>query len=330
MKNLNISFKTSKGTLAAVKDVTFNLKKGEILGVVGESGCGKSVTASSIMGLLNTKNTIIEGEINYKGQNLVGLQEKEYRKIRGNVISMVHQNPMTALDPLYRIGDQIVETIRLHQKVSKAEAKERAIELLKKVRIPSAEEKIRAYPHQLSGGMKQRVMIALALACQPDILIADEPTTALDVTIQSQILKLLLDLQQEFQMSIIFITHDLGVVAEFCEKVMVMYLGQIVESTTVEELFRSPQHPYTKGLLKAAPTIKGNRNQKLFNIKGAVPPLSQIPAGCRFANRCVYAEEVCSSAVPELKTINEQHLVRCWKTEQLAEIEENAEVMTFE
>ena len=312
VKDLKISFKTHNGVLPAVNSVSFSVKKGEILGVVGESGCGKSVTATSIMGLLNKKKSFVEGEVNYEGQNLLNLKEKEFRKIRGNVISMVHQNPMTSLDPLYTIGNQLIETIRLHQKVSKSEAFDRALELLKKVGISSPEIKIHSYPHQLSGGMKQRVMIAIALACQPDILIADEPTTALDVTIQAQILDLLLDLQKEYGMSIIFITHDLGVVAEFCERVMVMYLGQVVESADVKSIFKSPQHPYTKGLLKSIPNLEGKRKEKLFTVEGSVPPLSKVPNGCRFSNRCSFAFERCFNEMPQLETNSEGHSVRCW------------------
>jgi peptide/nickel transport system ATP-binding protein len=318
VKDLKIAFKTPNGYLQAVNSVSFSLDKGEILGVVGESGCGKSVTATSILGLFNRKKSRVEGEIKYKEQNLLRLNEKQYRKIRGNVISMVHQNPMTALDPLYSIGSQMVETILLHQDVSKQEAHQLALELLKKVGIPSAEQKINAYPHQLSGGMKQRAMIAIALACKPDILIADEPTTALDVTIQAQILDLLLDLQKEYGMSIIFITHDLGVVAEFCTKVMVMYLGQVVESADVKTIFSSPQHPYTKGLLKSIPIIEGERKEKLFTIKGTVPPLSDIPKGCRFSNRCPHASDLCNQEMPDLVEINQSnHFVRCWLHEEL-------------
>jgi peptide/nickel transport system ATP-binding protein len=314
VRDLKVSFKTHKGLLPAVNSVSFSVKKGEILGVVGESGCGKSVTATSIMGLLNKKKSFVEGEVQYQNRNLLNLKEREYRKIRGNVISMVHQNPMTALDPLYTIGNQMIETICLHQKVSKSEAFDRALELLKKVGIASPEIKIHSYPHQLSGGMKQRVMIAIALACQPDILIADEPTTALDVTIQAQILDLLLDLQKEYGMSIIFITHDLGVVAEFCEKVMVMYLGQVVESADVKTIFKSPKHPYTKGLLNSIPNIEGQRKEKLFTVMGAVPPLSKIPKGCRFSNRCSFVTERCLNEMPQLEENVEGHLVRCWLT----------------
>jgi peptide/nickel transport system ATP-binding protein len=314
VRDLKVSFKTHKGLLPAVNSVSFSVKKGEILGVVGESGCGKSVTATSIMGLLNKKKSFVEGEVQYQNRNLLNLKEREYRKIRGNVISMVHQNPMTALDPLYTIGNQMIETICLHQKVSKSEAFDRALELLKKVGIASPEIKINSYPHQLSGGMKQRVMIAIALACQPDILIADEPTTALDVTIQAQILDLLLDLQKEYGMSIIFITHDLGVVAEFCEKVMVMYLGQVVESADVKTIFKSPKHPYTKGLLNSIPNIEGQRKEKLFTVMGAVPPLSKIPKGCRFSNRCSFVTERCLNEMPQLEANVEGHLVRCWLT----------------
>lgn len=318
VRDLKVAFKTSNGYLQAVNSVSFSLEKGEILGVVGESGCGKSVTATSILGLFDRKKSRVEGEIQYKERNLLRLSEKQYRKIRGNVISMVHQNPMTALDPLYTIGSQMVETILLHQDVSKQEAQMLALDLLKKVGIPSAEQKINAYPHQLSGGMKQRAMIAIALACKPDILIADEPTTALDVTIQAQILDLLLDLQKEYGMSIIFITHDLGVVAEFCTKVMVMYLGQVVESADVKTIFTSPKHPYTKGLLKSIPAIDGERKEKLFTIKGTVPPLSNIPKGCRFSNRCPHAKDLCNQEMPKLVELKQSnHSVRCWLHEEI-------------
>ncbi|PKG25285.1 ABC transporter ATP-binding protein [Niallia nealsonii] len=318
VRDLKVAFKTSNGYLQAINSVSFSLEKGEILGVVGESGCGKSVTATSILGLFDRKKSRVEGKIQYKEHNLLRFSEKQYRKIRGNVISMVHQNPMTSLDPLYTIGSQMIETILLHQDVSKQEAQMLALDLLKKVGIPSAEQKINAYPHQLSGGMKQRAMIAIALACKPDILIADEPTTALDVTIQAQILDLLLDLQKEYGMSIIFITHDLGVVAEFCTKVMVMYLGQVVESADVKTIFTSPQHPYTKGLLKSIPTIEGERKEKLFTITGTVPPLSDIPKGCRFSNRCPHAKDRCNQEMPELVELSQSnHSVRCWFYEEI-------------
>jgi oligopeptide/dipeptide ABC transporter ATP-binding protein len=318
VNDLKVAFKTPKGYVQAINSVSFSLEKGEILGVVGESGCGKSVTATSILGLFNRRKSKVEGEIQFKNRNLLSLSEKQFRKIRGNVISMVHQNPMTALDPLYTIGSQLVETIMLHQKVTKQEARQLALNLLIKVGIPSAEEKINAYPHQLSGGMKQRAMIAIALACKPDILIADEPTTALDVTIQAQILDLLLDLQKEYGMSIIFITHDLGVVAEFCTKVMVMYLGQVVESADVKTIFTSPQHPYTQGLMKSIPSIDGIRKEKLFTIEGTVPPLSDIPKGCRFSNRCPYVKDVCHQDMPGLTDIGESsHSVRCWFHEEI-------------
>lgn len=321
VQHLKVSFKTNKGLLTAVEDVSFQLERGDILGVVGESGCGKSVTASSLLGLLDTKKAVVDGQILCQGINLATLKEKEFLKIRGSIISMVHQNPMTALDPLYSIGAQLVETIRLHKKISKQNAKQKAIELLQKVGIPSAPVKFHAYPHQLSGGMKQRVMIAIALACEPDILIADEPTTALDVTIQAQILTLLQDLQKEFNMSIVFITHDLGVVAKFCKKVMVMYLGQVVEYTDVKSLFTNPKHPYTKGLLKAAPRIDGNRKERLYNIEGSVPPLSAIPTGCRFANRCPFVEEKCSQVKPGLEDCGTNHTVRCWKHDAIESME---------
>ncbi|MFT8319753.1 MAG: ABC transporter ATP-binding protein [Bacillus sp. (in: firmicutes)] len=312
VKDLKVSFSTDEGYLTAVDGVSFELNKGEVLGVVGESGCGKSVTSLSILRLLDRKKTKIDGDIQFNGQNLLELKERNLRKIRGNSISMVHQNPMSSLNPVYTIGNQLSETIRLHQKVSKSESMQKSIELLRLVGIPSPEEKIHSYPHQLSGGMKQRVMIALALACQPKILIADEPTTALDVTIQSQILELMHKLKEEMDMSVIFITHDLGVVAEFCTKVVVMYLGQVVESADVKSIFKSPLHPYTKGLLKSIPRIDGERNRQLFSIEGAVPSLQEIPKGCRFSNRCTYVTQKCLDKAPELKERSEGHYARCW------------------
>ncbi len=327
VKNLEISFKTEKGILKAVDDVSFSIQKGELVGLVGESGCGKSVTAESILRLHNPLTTKYEGEINFKNVNLSKLTKKELRKIRGNEISMIFQDPMSSLNPVFIIGDQIMEVITIHQKVNKARAREIAIEMLKLTGIPSPEKRINEYPHELSGGMRQRVMIALALSCKPSLLIADEPTTALDVTIQAQILELINSLRRELEMSVLMITHDLSVVAETCSRVIVMYLGQIIEEANVPDLFNSPRHPYTKGLLKSVPDIEGNRTEKLHVIKGMVPSLDNKPTGCRFAPRCDFATDICHKKVPLLEEIKENgHRVRCWHHKELIGVEENAEI----
>ncbi|WP_080835342.1 ABC transporter ATP-binding protein [Cohnella massiliensis] len=315
LKDLKTTFSTESGPVTVVSGVSFKVMPGETLGVVGESGCGKSVTSESIMRLLDEKTTRYGGEIRYKKRNLLALSDEEMRDIRGNEISMIFQDPMTSLNPVYTIGDQIAESIVIHQKLGKREAMEKAVEMLRLTGIPSPEKRIREYPHELSGGMRQRAMIAIALACKPSLLIADEPTTALDVTIQSQILELIQELKREINMSVILITHDLGVVAEVCTRVIVMYLGEIVEEATVADLFANPLHPYTKGLLKSVPSLEGDRSQKLYVIRGTVPPLTQVPSGCRFAPRCEYATDRCRESAPELT--GSAHKVRCWNYESI-------------
>ncbi|MFJ8234959.1 ABC transporter ATP-binding protein [Ureibacillus sp. NPDC094379] len=324
VKDLRTSFYTERGKVTALHGINFQLREGEILGIVGESGCGKSVTSQSILRLYDEKYTAeYEGEINFQGENLLKLPMDQMQDIRGNDISMIFQDPLSSLNPVYTIGFQISESLILHQKLSKKEANEKVIELLRLTGISAPEKRINQYPHELSGGMRQRVMIAMALACKPRVLIADEPTTALDVTIQAQILDLLLQLKDEYNMSVMFITHDLGVVAEICTRVVVMYLGQIVEEADVQSLFSKPLHPYTKGLMKSMPAIDGERSEKLFVIEGAVPSLNNIPKGCRFAPRCPYADEICMEKPPELTVHNDNQKVRCWHYDKIMREEEN-------
>ncbi|GGK29492.1 peptide ABC transporter ATP-binding protein [Caldalkalibacillus thermarum] len=321
VKDLRTTFITENGPVTAVDGVTFHVHAGETLGIVGESGCGKSVTAESIMRLLNEQTTKYDGEINYRGRNLLALSKDEIRKIRGNEISMIFQDPMTSLNPVYTIGNQIAESIMIHQKLNKEQAYRKAVEMLKLTGIPSPEKRVHEYPHQLSGGMRQRVMIAMALSCHPSLLIADEPTTALDVTIQAQILDVINDLKKELNMGVIMITHDLGVVAEICTRVVVMYLGQVIEEADVESLFFRPLHPYTKGLLKSVPQLDGDRTKKLHVIKGIVPSLQNIPQGCRFAPRCEYADDLCHQKPPELEAVDSRQKVRCWHYERIMQRE---------
>lgn len=321
VKNLVTEFRVMGGTLRAVDQVSFNLKKGEILGVVGESGCGKSVTALSILRLIQQPpGRIAAGEIRFQGQDLLQLSEEEMQKIRGRAISMVFQEPMTSLNPVFTVGNQITEVIVLHQKASKREAEELAAAMLARVGIPDPGLRMKDYPHQLSGGMRQRAMIAMALSCQPQLLLADEPTTALDVTIQAQILELLRELQAQMNMSVILITHDLGIIAECTQRALVMYAGQIGEEAPVEELFRRPLYPYTVGLLKSLPRPqKGDtaKKERLFAIPGTVPNMLSLPGGCRFHPRCFMAEEICSREEPLLREIKQQHWARCWFAEKL-------------
>ena len=315
VNGLQASIKTKWQTYHAIEDVTFSVEQGEILGIVGESGCGKSMTALSILRLVASPPVYITGgEIRYRGKNLLEMDEKEIRKIRGNKISMIFQEPMTSLNPVYTVGNQITEVIRLHQKVGKEEAQAQALQMLRMVGIPAPEQRIKEYPHQLSGGMRQRVMIAMALACRPELLIADEPTTALDVTIQAQILEELKNLQREFGMSIILITHDLGVVADMAQNMLVMYGGEVVEYGPTKELFRHPRHPYTEGLLRSIPRLD-EAVRKLNVIKGAVPSLDSMPEGCRFCSRCEYATERCHKEKPPLREID-GCTVRCWQYQQ--------------
>jgi oligopeptide/dipeptide ABC transporter ATP-binding protein len=311
VENLTTSFKIGGRWLNAVDDCSFSVPRGQTIGIVGESGCGKSVTSLSIMRLIpDPPGQITGGKIMFEGQDLLKLSDPEMRKIRGNKISMIFQEPMTSLNPVYTIGNQISEVFRLHKGATKNEARERSIEILRKVRIPSPDKRIDEYPHQLSGGMRQRVMIAMALACEPALLIADEPTTALDVTIQAQILDLINTLRSETGMACMLITHDLGVVAETCDFVAVMYGGKIVESAPVRELFADPKHPYTQGLLRSIPKL-GSHSKRLNTIPGLVPSLGNFPQGCRFQDRCAFKQERCTKVLPELRPMGNGAMVSC-------------------
>lgn len=313
VKNLEAYIPTDKGTIRPVNNVSFEINEGEIVALVGESGSGKSVSALSIMGLNDPAIKYTEDSaIYFKGENILRLKEKDFRKIRGKDIAMVFQDPMFSLNPVHPIGKQIAEPIMIHHNLKYKEVEDRVIELLKKVGIPDPENRINDYPHQLSGGMRQRVMIAIALACNPSLIIADEPTTALDVTIQAQILNLLKELQQESGISILIITHDLGVVAEIADRVLVMYCGEIVEEATVDNLFKQPRHPYTEGLLNCIPSIEGESEEMLEAIPGAVPNPLELPKGCNFSTRCPYATEECKTVKPKLtKTSVEGSQVAC-------------------
>lgn len=311
IKNLKTHFFSHEGIVKAVDGVSFKINQGETLGIVGESGSGKSVTALSVMKLIpHPPGKIIGGEIYFEGKDLLKLDNKEIRKIRGKKISMIFQEPMTSLDPVFTIGHEIVEAIQLHQGLNKKEARKKAIEILKIVGIPDVEKRIDNYPHELSGGMRQRVMIAMALSCNPTLLIADEPTTALDVTIQAQILRLINDLKDKFGASVMLITHDLGVIAEMCDNVAVMYAGHIVEYTDVYTLFSNPLHPYTKGLSKSIPRMNVE-TEHLDAIPGIVPNLLDLPSGCPFHPRCDFCFERCVKEMPELIEIENSHLVKC-------------------
>ena len=315
VKNLKTYFYTEDGVVKAVDGVDFAVKRGEVLGLVGESGCGKSVTSLSIMRLIGIPGKIIEGEIQFDGQNLLDLPESEMVHMRGNRISMIFQQPQSSLNPVFRVGDQIAEVLDIHRSMGKEAGWQRAVELLKMVGIPDAERRAHAFPHELSGGMAQRVMIAMALACVPELLMADEPTTALDVTIQAQILDLMRDLRSKMQAAIVLITHDLGVVAEMAERVAVMYAGQIVEQTDVKTLFAEPKHPYTQGLIGSIPVL-GVIKDELDTIPGSVPNLINLPPGCRFAPRCKariqYNLAICTEKNAELLPVTPDHTVRCW------------------
>lgn len=310
VQNLTTYFFTDEGVVKAVDDVSFSLSKGEALGILGESGCGKSVTALSIMRLIQPPGKIIKGKVFFNGDDLISKSEEEMRNIRGNKISMIFQDPMTSLNPVFTIGDQIIEAITLHQGLDKKDARKKAIEMLELVRIPEADKRINDYPHQFSGGMRQRVMIAMALSCNPSILIADEPTTALDVTIQAQILELIKQLRKELQMSLILITHDMGIVAESCENVLVMYAGKVVEYSDIMTIFKHPAHPYTIGLLESVPRLDVRR-ERLNAIEGQPPDLVALPNYCYYFDRCPYKTNECSEQIPELIEIENGHLVRC-------------------
>ena len=315
VRGLKTYFFTRAGVVPAVDGVDFSVKRGEVLGIVGESGCGKSVTALSIMRLLSQPGEIVDGEVYFDNVDLLRLRESEMSSIRGNRISMIFQQPQSCLNPVFTVGDQLAEVLEIHQSLGKTAGEQRAVELLSMVGIPVPEARIKAYPHELSGGMAQRVMIAMALACIPELLIADEPTTALDVTIQAQILDLMRNLGSKLDTSIILITHDLGVVAEMCDRVLVMYAGRIVEEASVVDLFQSPAHPYTRALIASTPVL-GQAEKDLQPIPGSVPNLINLPRGCKFAPRCLARVEnnleISTQEEPELKLIGPNHKVRCW------------------
>ncbi|MCA6098068.1 ABC transporter ATP-binding protein [Bradyrhizobium australafricanum] len=323
VKNLQTVFFTNSGLFRAVDDVSFSVRRGETLAIVGESGCGKSVSALSIMRLVpDPPGRIVGGSVTLEGTDLLKLDEAAMRDIRGNRISMIFQEPMTSLNPVMRIGDQIIEAVRLHQKVSSKEAWKQAVDMLRLVRIPEPERRAQEYPHQLSGGMRQRAMIAMALACRPALLIADEPTTALDVTIQAQILALIVDLQQRLGTGLILITHDLGVVAQTAQRVIVMYAGKKVEEATVESLFETPLHPYTRGLMASIPAVPSpdaKADVRLVEIPGMVPSLTKLPPGCAFAPRCKLAVDRCRQEYPPLDEIKSNHWAACWRAGEMAE-----------
>ncbi|WP_199613879.1 ABC transporter ATP-binding protein [Paenibacillus alkalitolerans] len=311
VRDLKTYFKTEAGVTRSVDGVSFKIERGEVLGVVGESGCGKSVTSYSVMGLVEPPGKIVGGEVIFEGTDLTKISESELKKLQGNAISMIFQEPLTSLNPLLTVGFQISENIMLHQSVNKKTAKQRSIEMLKKVGISRPEEVFRSFPHELSGGMRQRVMIAIALSCNPKLLIADEPTTALDVTIQAQILRLMQQLRDETNASIMIITHDLGVIAEMADRVIVMYAGQVVEEAGVYELFRDPKHPYTLGLMNSTPRLEETRTE-LDSIPGTVPAPSSMPDGCRFHPRCKFAMKQCVSDAPPLLELKSGSKARCW------------------
>lgn len=313
VKDLQTSFFTDTGEVPAVDHVDFHVREGEVLGIVGESGCGKSVTSLSIMGLVpSPPGKIIGGEILYKDQDLVHMSEKQMRTIRGNDIAMIFQEPMTSLNPLFTIGKQMIEAMQIHRKdLNKQAIHDKAVEMLKLVGLPRSKEIMKEYPHQLSGGMRQRVMIAMALVCDPQVLIADEPTTALDVTTQAQILKLMRELNTTLNTAVILITHDLGVVAETCERVVVMYAGQVIEEAPVNELFHNPEHPYTKGLIKSVPDIR-KKEDRLYSISGNVPVPGSVTKGCKFADRCEFAFDRCFTEQPPLYETSDVQQTRCF------------------
>ncbi|MBO8165750.1 MAG: peptide ABC transporter ATP-binding protein [Thermotogae bacterium] len=319
VKGLKTYFHTDDGIVKAVDGVSFEVYSGETLGIVGESGCGKSVTSLSVMRLLDEKGEIAGGEILFDGKDIRALSDEEMRKMRGNDMAMIFQEPMTALNPVYTIGDQITEAILLHQDVDKETARKMAIDMLRKVGIPEPEKRVDEYPHELSGGMRQRAMIAMSLSCNPKLLFADEPTTALDVTIQAQILELMLELQKEYGMAIVMITHDLGVIAEMAERVVVMYAGKVVEYADVVTLFKDPKHPYTWGLMNAIPRLDEDKDV-LYNIPGVVPDPLDFPKGCRFNTRCPLATDKCRTEEPPLVEIEPGHKAACWHIDRLVEM----------
>jgi len=314
VKNIRTYFYTDEGVVKAVDDVSFSLHKGEVIGIVGESGSGKSVANLSVMNLiLSPPGKIVGGEVLFHGEDILKLKEKQLQKIRGAKISMIFQDPMTSLNPFLRISTQLIETIRLHQNLDKKQAREKAIEMLNMVGIPAAAERVDSYPHQFSGGMCQRVMIAMALSCNPEILIADEPTTALDVTIQAQILDLMRDLTQKLGTAVILITHSLGVVAGMCDNIYVMYAGRVVEFGTAEQIFETPRHPYTRGLIKSVPRLDRRNRDRLFSIPGQPPNVIDLPPCCPFFPRCPEVTERCKSAYPEQVDFGDGHRAACWE-----------------
>lgn len=320
MKDVHIGFPHRTGILPAVDGVDLKIYEGEIVGIVGESGSGKSVMSQTILRLLEHDSPVVySGEMLFEGKNLLELSMDEMRHIRGNEISVIFQNPLTSLSPVHTIAKQLSEVLILHKGMKKDEARVRAVELLTMTGIPSPENVMKKYPFELSGGMQQRVMIAMALACEPKLLIADEPTTALDVTIQEQILNLIIELNQKIGMSVLFITHDMGVVNQLCEKVKVMYLGQAVEEATTEEIFAHPVHPYTQGLLSCIPSLESDPDEDLPTIKGTVPPLTAVPVGCHFCTRCPYADEHCAEEQPHRADLGGEHFVKCWKYKDFLE-----------
>ncbi|WP_332837375.1 ABC transporter ATP-binding protein [Neoroseomonas rubea] len=318
VRDLTTAFMTGRGEVNAIEEVSFSLEEGQILGIVGESGSGKSVTALTVMGLLpRPPARIAAGQVLFGGRDLTKLSEREMQAVRGPGISMIFQEPMTSLNPVFSIGDQIMETIAAHERLPQAELRRRAIAMLDKVGIPSAARRLDDYPHQMSGGQRQRVMIAMALACNPKLLIADEPTTALDVTIQAQILDLLMDLRDEFGMGIVIITHNMGVIAETADRVMVMYAGRVIEEAPVATIFDRPLHPYTRGLLECVPSLTEDR-ARLVAIPGTLPEPARRPPGCRFAPRCLHAEPACGTAIPLLETLEPAHSAACFRARELA------------
>jgi len=320
VNDLHVSFHTYAGEVKAVRGVNFEVKKGETIAIVGESGCGKSVTAKSIMQLLPIPPAVYkQGSIVFNGENLLEKNERLMQRVRGNEIGMIFQDPMTSLNPTTKVGIQIAEGLLEHTNISKADAHKKAIEMLSLVGIPQPEKRVNQYPHEFSGGMRQRAMIAIALACEPQLLIADEPTTALDVTIQAQILELMKDLQKKLGTSIILITHDLGVVAEMADRVVVMYAGEVIETGSVHDIFYEPQHPYTKGLLKSVPKLNMNRKEPLHPIIGSPPDLMDPPTGCSFFARCEYAMKICREHKPQLDEMNNQHYAACWLNHPMAQ-----------
>lgn len=315
VRDLKVYFHTDKGIVKSVNGVSFNINEGESIGIVGESGCGKSVTAMSLMKLLPISK-IEGGEIIFQGKDILKMNENELMGIRGNEISMIFQEPMTSLNPAFTVGNQIIEGIMLHQDLSKEEAKKKVIDMIKLVEIPRAEEIYNSYPHELSGGMRQRIMIAMALSCNPKLLIADEPTTALDVTIQAQVLDIMKSIKEKLNTSIMMITHDLGVVAEMCDKVIVMYAGKVIEVAEVVELFKNPKHPYTIGLLKSKPILGENKEKRLYSIPGQVPNPIGIPDSCYFSDRCEKVCDKCRTQIPPLIELNSGHSIACWLYKQ--------------